>query len=363
MTGEWAGARTYLRNQGIELFPTLIFDEVWNLFGGKARRGGEFLYLVDVVLQIKSHPLFGYEGGLLHADFESHHGERPSRSAVGSYVDVNVIEAPSFDELYELWYRQAFGNNRFWIQVGKTDAYDYFTTTAHSDLFLNAGYSRLPSCPFFPTYPNPAMAVIGSLIFVKELSLTAGVFDGSLATGLETGRHGIFGHFFKDLGKHAFLIGELDVEWGSGRIGLGGWKNTAEFQKFDGGTKKGMAGVYATLDQRVYTAQQEDAGLFFIWGSGPPEESPVHYYYGGGLEWKGYSSSRPHDILGLGMSRVKFSSKAGFSKSNETAYEAFYHFHIFPWTHIEPDLQYIVHPGGRSLSNAIVFTLNLRLVL
>lgn len=362
MTGEWGGGRATLRSYGIDIYPSLILDEIWNLEGGKRRHGGEFTYLFDFIVQAKSKLLLGYKGGTFHADFTAHHGQNPSRTEVGSYINVNVIEARPFNALYALWYKQEFGSS-FWIQMGKSDAYDHFTTTDHSELFLNAGFTQLPSCPFFPTYPDPAMSVIASWVFVENVSLTGGLFDGSLADGFNTRTHGVFGRFFDDLGSHAFIIGELNVQWGSGRFGLGAWKNTAEFRKFNGGKKRGMTGPYTSLDQILYKNPQEQVALFLLAGSTAPDISPVHYSLGAGVEWKGFIPGRPHDILGMGMSRVNFSSQAGFSKSYEASYEMYYHFHIVPWTHLEPDLQYVVHPGGNGLPNAIVFTFNLRIVL
>lgn len=363
-TGEWNGARTQMRQHGVELYPSLILNEGWNLHGGRRRHGGEFEYLFDVILQAKTGPLMHYEGGTFYADYAMHHGQGVSRKDVGSYIRVNVIDAHPFDELYALWYKQVFSKDQFWLLVGKSDAYDHFSTTKHSELLLNAGYSTLPTCPFFPTYPEPAMSVVASLALFKELSVTFGVFDGSRAKGFDTGRHAVFGHFFKDLGSHAFLIGEADIVWNStGQLAIGGWRNTSTFHQFDGGDKKGTEGPYATLDQILYRNPQEEVGLFLIYASANPDVIKVHRYYAAGLEWRGFTSTRPKDILGFGWSQVNFSSKAGFTKRYEASYEVYYHFHPLPWMHLQPDLQYIVHPGGKSLANAIVFALNLRLTL
>lgn len=366
LTGDWGGARTKMREKGFTIKSSLILDDTWTLHGGKhrTRAVGDYEYLFDLSLKVESRPLFHYSGGTLFIDFQSHHGKDPSKDA-GTFVFVDVIEARPFNELYALWYKQASRDNKFWILAGKSDAYDNFLDAAHDLLFMNSGYQTIPTVLFLPTYPDPAMSVIGSATFPYGISLTTGVFDGSLADGVETGKLGVFGHFFHNLPEHAFLIGELDVVWNpsdyKGRLGIGGWKHTAEFTKFDGGKKKGAAGPYATLDQIIYKTKEQEGAVFFLFGSANPSISAAHYYFGTGLTWQGATSGRPQDTIGIGMSRVNFSHAPGtdFTESNETSYEAFYVWQFAAWGFLEPDFQYIVHPGGQGLPNASVFTLRL----
>lgn len=373
MTGDWHGVRNTLKDRGIEFEASLTLDDTWNLAGGKRTSPGhgEFEYLFDLNMKLTSDPLFHYSGGTFFVDFQSHHGQSPSAKDVGSFVQVDLMEAPAFDELYALWYKQSFGEAAaFWFLVGKSDAYDTFTNTVHSSFFLNDGYTAFPTIPFFPSYPNPAMSVIASLKIPHGISFTAGVFDGALAEGYNTGKHGVFGRFFNNLSKHAFLMGEFNLIWEwwkdcKGRLGLGGWKTTAELTQFNGKMRKGTKGPYLTIDQTFHKSKLYEGGVFFIYSSANPQVSSAHRYIAAGTTWQGISSYRADDIIGVGISQVNFTQDkaAGFTEHHETAYEIFYHLRFAGWGFLEPDYQYVVHPGGKGLPNASVFTLRLQLTL
>lgn len=368
MTGEWGGRRKELHEKGIDLKCILDLDTTWNLDGGrKHTRGGDVEYLLQLSLQVKSEPLFHYCGGTFYVEFDSHHGLSPTND-VGSFNQVDYIEAPPFDELYAIWYKQAFGQ-KAWVLVGKSDAYENFTKTAHSDPFLNAGYSEIPTILFFPTYPDPAMSLIGFYAFTKIMSLKVGLFDGSLANGVDTGKRGVFGKFFDNLPSHAFLIGELDFEWSwktayKGRLGIGFWVHTAEFITFGGGRKRGASGPYLTFDQVIYKSAKEEIGLFFLYGSANPSVSTIQQYVAGGFTWQGMLKCRPQDILGVAASYAFFSQDggAGFTDPYEAFYEFFYQWYFRPWGYLEPDYQYVLNPGGRGLPNASVLTLRLQVI-
>jgi hypothetical protein len=229
MTGNWEGVRDKMLKNGFDLKAIMYADDTWNLHGGKKITPwyGAAEYMLDVNAKISSTPLFHYSGGTIFADYVSHHGSSPSTTYVGSLVPVDLYEAPPYDNLYALWYKQVFGDDIFWLLVGKSDAYDNFTKTVHSAIFLNNGYSALPAIPFFPTYPNPAFSVVASVGIPYDVRLTFGVFDGSFAnSGYPTGDRGVAGRFFRHLTAHAFLIGEANYEWAivpdyGGHVGVG----------------------------------------------------------------------------------------------------------------------------------------------
>ena len=363
LTGGWCGQRAKLLEKGIDIEVSLEGAATWNLIGGKHQNGWPACeYLFDARMTVKSEPLFHYPGGIFFIDFESHHGQSPSVRYVGSFVPIVTIEAPAFVELYALWYKQVFGKDLFWILVGKSDAYDNFTHTAHSLQFLNNNYSTLPTILFFPTYPNPAMSVVGSINFPKGISFTLGLFDGSLANRVKTGKRGVFGEFFHDLPHHAFLIGELGFSWTgkyTGRLAFGGWGSTARFRKFGDATQRGTSGPYMTIDQIVYKTEKEEVAFVFIGGLANPVVSAIRSAFATGLVWKGAFAPRPQDTLGIGVSGNFFTDEpaAGFTRRYETYYEVYYQWQVTPWAFLEPDFQYVVNPGGKGLPNAFVFSL------
>jgi carbohydrate-selective porin OprB len=64
----------------------------------------------------------------------------------------------------------------------------------------------------------------------------------------------------------------------------------------------------------------------------------------------------PNDVLGFSAQYAHISHEAGLKYPYELAFEAFKKYQITPWENIQPDLQYILHPGGH-LDDAIVLTL------
>ena len=91
----------------------------------------------------------------------------------------------------------------------------------------------------------------------------------------------------------------------------------------------------------------------------------AHRYIAVGATWNGARYARPNDVFGLGMSRVNFTqdSDACFTERYEASFEAFYKLQFTKFGLLEPDFQYIVHPGGKGLENAWVFTLRLQVNL
>ena len=106
----------------------------------------------------------------------------------------------------------------------------------------------------------------------------------------------------------------------------------------------------------------EDQGLtlFTRIGGAPADINPVDFYVDGGAAYTGLFDGRDADVTGfaVGFSNVS-SSLQGldedarmFSGMNtpvedyEIVFEFVYSAQIAPWWLVQPDFQYIVHPGG-----------------
>jgi porin len=371
-TGCWNGLRKQLEDDGVSVSSTLSLDNTFSLGGGlsptKKYGDGQYLYFLGLHFDLGK-SFIKNEGGAFFIEMATKGGINPTWQSVGSFNFVDSIEAPSGTELYSCWYKYTFKNNAS-LLIGKVDAYDYFCITPHSNYFFNAGYENLNTIEIFPTYPNPAMAIIGYLPLNDHIAFTLGLFDGSLAAGYQTGTESVFGKFFDHLDEHALIIGEWDFSWsvGSGLdgiLGLGGWYNSASFLRFDGSYQRGLGGPYVSLDQVFYNKCNEIAALFFIFGYTDPRVSISQYYYGTGIAWQGFSKIYPSDGLGAGFSKTFFTNvpEAGYIKGFETAYEIYYKHNITTSIYISPNFQWIQNPGGQGLPNASVITLRIFLDL
>jgi porin len=90
-----------------------------------------------------------------------------------------------------------------------------------------------------------------------------------------------------------------------------------------------------------------------------PRASNLSQYFGAGLVRQGAFSGRPDDLLGLAIAHARLSS--GLHQTDErlglaeTALELTYAIPLSDRLAIQPDLQYIIHPGGdRTLDDALV---------
>jgi porin len=220
-----------------------------------------------------------------------------------------------------------------------------------------------PTILGLPTYPDPSFGLVARQRLGEHLQLRAGVFDGAAQEGYSTGSLGpatLFG-----APDDLFLIGELDGRWRGGRVGLGAWQHTGTFERFDGGQEDGTQGLYAVADQRLIGETGEDAdpgGLdaFGQLGLADPDVSLFELHVGAGLAWRHPFAPARNDELGLGLSWVELSDAPGAShgEEREVAFELFYAFEPIPWVRLQPDVQYILNPGGDpTLDDALLLTL------
>lgn len=369
-TAEDAGLLAAWQARGITLEAGLTADHSALLAGGAEPDTSATRYLAEAGVRLASRPLLGYPGGELVAGWVYQDGEDGSLAA-GDFQAYANIDAADFSALYRLWYQQRLLDGRLRLKLGKLDANSEFAYVDNGAEFVHSSPGFSPTIQAFPSYPDPATSVN---LFVEPggaLYAGVGVYDGATQAGLRTGTHGP-GSFFgrpSDL----FYIAEAGtgfaVAGAPGRLGVGAWRHTGDFERFDGGRADHADGIYLVLDQALRPAASaapaRGPGLFLQYGRADPQVSEVTDHAGAGLQWRGPLAARPEDSAGAMASYVAFSDapQAGFTDDYELALELFYAARINRWLVLQPDLQYLVHPGGRGLPDARVVTLRLRLAL
>jgi porin len=162
-----------------------------------------------------------------------------------------------------------------------------------------------------------------------------------------------------------------------GAFKLGAWIHTGYFadQRLDAsGGLLAVAGgppmqhhgdfaVYAVLDQQLWVMPYGvNRGLsgFLRTSFSPSDRNPVDLYADGGLTFKGPFATRPDDIVGLGVAWGRISPAAQAYdrdliastgqpipvRDYELGFELTYQWKLADKWIIQPDLQYIVHPGA-----------------
>jgi porin len=176
-----------------------------------------------------------------------------------------------------------------------------------------------------------------------------------------------------------------------GTIKLGAWVHTGKFadQQFNaqgallaasGGTPLqhwSDYAVYGVLDQTLWTSAENSSdtsgggkqtlGLFLRGVAAPADRNLIDLYADGGLTFKGPIASRPDDTIGLGVAYGHISSYAAAYDAEldaitgrpfpvqdfEAAIELTYQWAVRDGWYIQPNIQYIVHPGGNIPNPAI----------
>jgi porin len=205
------------------------------------------------------------------------------------------------------------------------------------------------------------------------LGVVAAVFDADagwkLRGGLFNGRPGDPDHpgqpsFAFSRGIGVLAIGEADWTKAWGRIAVGGWHFTSTLPALDGsGDRRGASGGFVTLEPNLI---KRDNGLQLQgWvraGIGDAATDAVRSYIGGGLVASGMFPDHPDDAVGFAVAHARMNGRAGPGAGAETAFEWTFQHKLTCWLTVQPDVQWVVNPGGfGSTENAVVA--GLRLVL
>ncbi|HEV2301140.1 MAG TPA: carbohydrate porin [Stellaceae bacterium] len=394
LSGDWGGLRTELAKAGFELGIVYIGETFADLAGG-IHRGTVYEGRLAMALDVDLKKLAGWQGGTFHASMYQIHGHGPSANLVGNFFDVSSIEALPSTRLFTLWLQQNLFDDRLSIRLGQLAMDDEFLISTAAANLVNADFGD-PAINYEnmtaggPIYP---VADPGLRVQVKprgDLALLAAVFGanpggGNCAMGVQLCDPS--GTTFSFSGG-TLWAGELQysINQGNGAGGLpgtyriGSWRETGGFadQHFGldaSGAEVSLASpnvasklfhggdyaLYGVLDQMLWRRKgTQDQGLsgFLRLGGAPADRNLVSFYADGGLSWKGFPG-RPDDIAILGLAYAAISPAAsGLDRDGaalapghpirdaETVVELSWLAQVRPWLVVQPDLQYIVHPGG-----------------
>jgi porin len=390
LTGDWNGARTALKNDGIDITLNYIGETFGVLSGGIDQRAsyeGRLEFSADADLQ----KLIGWSGATAHVTvYQIHNGGFNAADDVGSISDPSNIDALATTRLFTAWLEQSFGD-RVSLRVGQLAADDEFFTSGTAGGLLNGtfGWGDILAANMINGGPAYPLATPGARLQIKptdNLTLLAGVFSGDPAGAncnddpQRCDRHGTTFSF----SGGTLWMGELQyaVNQGKKAVGLpgvykiGAWYATSDFadQHYGvdaAGAKVSLAdpavvgpfnhsgdwGIYGVADQMVWRQGERSVNLFLRGGVSPSDRNLVSYYVDGGAGFKGLVPGRADDVLTFGVAYVKISADAIAAdeealappyavRDHEIVFELDYAAQVAPWWTVQPDLQYIVHPNG-----------------
>ena len=411
-------ARDRLRVAGLSLYGVYVGDP-YGLLSGGLRRGGTYSGRLDIEADLDAAKVFGLPGATLHANLFQIHGEDLSNTRVGNFLSIDDIGALPSTRLYEAWYEQRLGEHLS-LRLGQQGIDVEFLTSDYAANFINAsfGWPGLPSVDLpdgGPAYPLATPAARLRYVANDKLTFIAAVFDGDPAgpCAQEKQTCDPAGLNFR-VGDPPLVIAEAHYRYNRsegadslpGTLKLGAFGHFGRFADDRLGSDgrslavRGSDGMpvehfhdgafYGIVDQQIYrdpgAADEKGVGLFARVIGAPADRNLVDLYLDVGVSAFGVMPSRPDDLFGAAAAFAKVSPNvaasdrdrnadtnlAGPVRDYEAVFELTYQARIVPGLAVQPDFQYILHPGGHvpdpygngitAIRNAAVFgaTMTLR---
>ncbi|MCJ2182530.1 carbohydrate porin [Novosphingobium sp. 1949] len=378
LTGHWGGLRDDLHAAGIDISGSVWSEIAGNVSGG-TRKDVTQVSGWAINLDGDTEKLFGLEGGHFQVSFTKRQGPDINQRA-GLEMLLSPQEQYSRGQTYrlsELWYQQQLGPITD-IKLGRMGMGDDFGALPCE--FQNVNFCANQIGPLVGNYwYNNPLDPLAVRLRVKpgKFTFMAGVFQSNPNDEKEDValyHKGANGVTVPIEAGWASLVGGLP---GSYRVGA--WYNTARaddllddangqpfaISGLDPDRKRGRYGAYLLARQQVTGTYKEGPpgpettrGLtvFFNAMQADRRTSRTDSQIAAWLVYTAPFAGRPHDSIGLAVSRENVNSRAALSETladpastaprAEYASELHYAFEVVPHFVLSPNVQYIVHPGG-----------------
>lgn len=382
MTGDWGGARLYLRNKGIDLAGAWTNETAGNVTGGDRHTAAQTNQLA-AIMDIDAEKLLKWKGASFNFTFTTRWGSNLITRA-GLYTlqqPQEVWGRGQTSRLTQLWYNQKLGDHvSFKIGRLPTGAdFDNVPCLTMVNYFCGATTGNMDGNRWL----NWPVSTWGGLIKYNDPRwyFLAGAYeqnvrnlDNKFFLGYVHGATGVLLPFETGLRIH------LGAHHYPGVYRIGGWLNTASAPDIllaangqpavTGGLamlERGSThGGYLWFQQQLTGTFSEKPGQDAVVQQGltayvtftmvDKETSPVSSQVTGSLRYLGLPWRR-HDAVTLAVGTNHVNSRLatldwyqagrkGPRRDSEFAIETDYTLQITPWVYIEPNIQFWVNPGG-----------------
>jgi porin len=365
MIGDLGGVRPALADAGVTFVLAYTHEVMSNVRGGLERETSADL-LLDGVIDADLNKAVGWTGGSARVNPMWLAGTGISDD-VGDLTRVSNIAGESAVRVFEAWLQQALFNGAFSLRAGLLASDQEFVLTTAGTLYYNSVFGSpvflTPNMPT-PIYPVGAPGVRARVDVTKAVYLQAAIYDG------DPGSEGFNRSGVRvDLGAGDGAYSILEGGWTLGTthptvVKAGGFYHTAGFVEHRSGLERqGQHGAYLVLEQKVVPGAVD---AFIRLGYAQEDRALVSFGVDSGINVTGLIPGRPADVLGIGLVYARISRDFARTQpdrelwGHETVLEVTYRITFTPWLMVQPDLQYIVHPGGSTaIPNAVVLGIRL----
>jgi porin len=377
--------------RGVKFAVTYIGEVLGNPTGG-AKQSAIYEDRINFAVDVDFEKLIGLKQLAFHANMFQIDGGGLSRGALFNFMVVSGIEALPSTRLYEIWFEQKWGT-KLALRAGQLAADTEFMTSKYTDVLTNAsfGWPAALSLDMPSGGPSPPLAAMGTRLradVTDNLTLIGGVFDGNMA-GPGTNDPQLrdrYGLNFR-VNDPPLVLGEMQFQWNSekgdpglaGKFKIGGWRHFGDFSDerlavdglslanpASGGTPANLLGdygIYSVFEQKIYRVAHDDdrgIGIFGRVSYSPPDRNLIDLYADAGIEFIGLDDRRPKDKFGIAAAYARVSpwaqaldldfqqlyGTAWPVRSYEAVATAVYQYEVKPGWTLQPNFQYISHPGG-----------------
>ena len=324
----------------------------------------------------------GWESATLYANVLYPHGEGLTQRSVHDLNVVSNIDGYDSVRLYKLWFQKSFSEGYYSLRLGLIAADKEFFTSDSAGIFINNAFGT-PTV-FSQSIPGPIYPVSAPGIRLRweptpALSFRAAAFSGDVGTQT-TYPHQVSLRLRPENGVLLLVEGAYKTRQDPNSSGLpstfklGTFYDRKPFADSLGGPiHDSNYGGYLVADQQMYRESSNDGSarglsVYSRVGFAPKDRNLVDFDAEAGLNYVGLVRARARDIVGVGVAYTHISTDSRLPLGQPSAgyreelIEVSYLAPVTDWFSVQPDFQYIIHPGATSgRPNALV--VGLRVIL
>jgi len=374
LAGSWFGARDVLDRWGIT--PSIRYgtDLMASVAGGQ-QRGKAYAGQLGVEVSADMGTLAGFNGLTFDVSMDWASGTDLSRDIGNTFTVAQSFEGNQV-RLTNMFLQQSLSDGRLDLKAGRFSTGADFLTSPIDFSFVNDALNPLlvavqQNVPGVTADPN---ATWGGRVIARPtgaLSLAAGAFysdphlDQLTANGTEFGIGGSAGYFV--IGEAGYLVNAESGAIGMpGRYRAGGYYDSNQYTYLSnpGRQQTGNYGFYVVGEQMVYReggpGSAKGLSLFGALIYAPQESiNPMPWFASVGASYRGLVPGRDRDTAAFALYYGGFSRDLP-GQTYELVLEWTYAIAVGRRITVQPDLQYVINPGGlSSIGNAVVLGMQL----
>jgi porin len=388
MFGDWNCLREELENEGVLFSSTFTCDVLGDVAGGM-KQGGRYDHSMGWDVNFDLEKFVGMVGTQFHISGLWRAGQNLSKAVVGNDIVCSTIFGNEQFRFYFLYLEQDLFDKRLNVRLGRIAAGDDFATSPLYGIYVSNGIDGVPiTIPinmFFSVYATATWGARAKFNINEDFYTFSGIYDGDKGVSYND----LYGFDFSLRLKQGLAFaqelayapakgigpGQLPGHYKAGIYYNGATcrdlysdinGNSYSVTQLDRKKHIGNYNVYIHADQMIWREKgTKDQGII-PWTCavlGDQNINKFPFFLMGGLVYKGMVPTRDNDVTAVGLMYAKYSDKlkesqqsAGSSPQQyEIALEFTHRVQITKWMYFQPDLQYIIQPGGTgNIDDALV---------